>query len=117
MAQQPAHWPHDHDEDDPPVGLSIRPLYRLPNPTTPPAVPPLVGLQHGGSFGTPGGSAMAHYHQARASEWAKFVRTLPWRLAGVIAAGALAGTLTLWVPESRSWVLSCEFASGTVRPE
>jgi hypothetical protein len=65
MAHQPAHWPPD--EDDPPSG---------------------------GIYGTPGGSAMAHYQQVRAREWATFARTLPWRLAAVIAAGALAGTLT-----------------------
>jgi Nuclease-related domain len=99
MAHQPAHWPHHDQDDDPPVGLSIRPLYQLPNldqpstPTTPPAVPPLAG-ERGGSFGAPGGSAMAHYQHARAHEWAKFARSLPWRLALVIAAAALAGTLT-----------------------
>jgi Nuclease-related domain len=37
---------------------------------------------------------MAHYQQARANEWTRFIRGLPWRLAAVIAAGALAGTLT-----------------------
>ncbi len=97
MAQQPAHWPHDHD-DDPPVGLSIRPLDQLPDlgpppaPTTP-SIPPFAG-QHGGSFGTPGASAVAHYQRARTAEWARFARSLPWRLAGVVAAGALVGTLT-----------------------
>jgi hypothetical protein len=95
MAQQPAHWPHD--EDDPPVGVSIRPLHQLPDPSasapTIPADAPSAGWERGGSFGTPGASAMAHYQQARASAWAAFARTLPWRLAAVVAAGALAGTL------------------------
>jgi hypothetical protein len=31
MAHQPAHWPHDPDEDDPPVGVTIRPLHQLPD--------------------------------------------------------------------------------------
>src|SRR6266511_4611549 len=97
MAHQPTHWPHHDQDDDPPVGLSIRPLHQRPNrgqPTAPttPSFPPFAG-ERGGSFGTPGGSALAHYQRARASEWARFARTLPWRLAAVVAAGALAGTL------------------------
>ena len=95
MAHQPAHWPHD--EDDPPVGVSIRPLPQLPDLPAPaptlPAGAPGASWDRGGSFGTPGASAMAHYQQARAGEWTRFARTLPWRLAAVIAAGALAGTL------------------------
>jgi Nuclease-related domain len=95
MAHQPAHWPHD--EDDPPVGVSIRPLRQFPNLPAPApmllAGAPGASWEQGGSFGTPGASAMAHYQQARAGEWARFARTLPWRLAAVIAAGALAGTL------------------------
>ena len=98
MAQQPAHWPNDPDQGDPPVGVSIRPLHQLPDlrrsaPTIP-AFAPFSGEPAGGSYGTAGASALAHYRQLRAREWAAFVRTLPWRLAGVIAAGGLAGTLT-----------------------
>jgi hypothetical protein len=97
MAHQPAHWPDDPDQDDPPVGVTIRPirhqklpdLRQLPAPT----IPTFGGQQQGGSFGTPGASAMAYYRRARAGEWAGFLRTLPWRLAAVIAAGGLAGTL------------------------
>jgi hypothetical protein len=96
MAQQPAHWPHD--EDDPPVGVSIRPLRQRPDLPAPapmlPAGAPGASWERGSSFGTPGASAMAHYQQARAGEWARFARALPWRLAAVMAAGALAGTLT-----------------------
>jgi hypothetical protein len=101
MAHQTAHWPdHPDDQDeDPPVGVTIRPLHQLPDlhqlPTpTLPAFGANAGEQRGGSFGTPGGSAMAYYQRARAGEWASFVRTLPLRLAGVVAAGGLAGTLT-----------------------
>ena len=96
MAHQPAHWPHD--EDDPPVGVSIRPFRQLPDlPEPAPMLPtgaPNASWEQGGSFGIPGASAMAHYHRAHANEWAKFARSLPWRLAAVMAAGALAGTLT-----------------------
>jgi hypothetical protein len=98
MADQPAHWPHDPDHDDPPVGVSIHPLHQLPDlGQATPAIPPVTpgaGWERGGAYGTPGGSAIAYYQQARAREWAGFLRTLPLRLAGVVAAGALAGTLT-----------------------
>src|SRR6266567_2650935 len=81
MAHQPAHWPHD--EDDPPVGVSIRPLPQLPDLPAPaptlPAGAPGASWDRGGSFGTPGASAMAHYQQARAGEWTRFARTLTWR--------------------------------------
>jgi hypothetical protein len=97
MAHQPAHWPHHDQDDDPPVGVSIRPLRQLPDlPASAPMLPtgaPNASWELGSSFGTPGASAMAYYQQARAREWATFARTLPWRLAAVIAAGALAGTL------------------------
>jgi len=94
MAHQPAHWPHE--EDDPPVGFSIRPLHQLPDlPAAAPMLPaPGAGWERGGSFGTAGASAMAHYQHARAGEWTRFARSLPWRLGAVIAAGALVGTLT-----------------------
>jgi Nuclease-related domain len=96
MAHQPAHWPHE--EDDPPVGVSIRPLRQLPDlPASapmPPAGVPNASWERGSSFGTPGASAMAHYQRARASEWTRFARSLPWRLAAVIAAGGLADSLT-----------------------
>jgi hypothetical protein len=91
MAHQPAHWPHD--EHDPPIGVSIRPLHQLPDlPASAPVLPadvPNASWERGDSFGTPGASAIAHYHHARAGEWTRFARSLPWRLAVVLAAGAL----------------------------
>ncbi len=100
MAHQPAHWPHRPDENDPPVGLTIRPLHQLPDladlsESTPtlPAAGSSADWDRGGTYGTPGASALAYYQQARVREWATFARTLPLRLAAVIAAGALAGTL------------------------
>ncbi|SRR6266511_1492401 len=93
MAHQPTHWPEDHD--DPPVGVSIRPirLDRFPEPTIP-APPIAADLERGHAYGEPGASAMAHYQHKRAAEGARFLRSLPWRLAAVVAAGALAGTIT-----------------------
>jgi hypothetical protein len=108
MAQQPAHW-HDQHDDDPPVGVSIRPTHldQLPNvggahsPHVPdqrpeptiPAPPVTVDPERGDAYGTPGASALANYHRRRAAEWARFLRPIPWRLAAVVAAGAVAGTL------------------------
>jgi hypothetical protein len=94
MAHQPAHWPDDPNQDDPPVGVTIRPLYhqQLPDPTIQ-AFAPVTSGQHGGSYGTPGASALAYFQRTRAGEWAGFLRTLPLRLAGVIAAGGMCGTL------------------------
>ncbi len=93
MAHQPAHWPHHDQDDDPPAGVTIRPLRQLPNlPASAPMPPegaPGTSWERGGSFGAPGGSAMAAYQRARAGEWTRFVRTLPWRLAAVIGAGGL----------------------------
>jgi hypothetical protein len=88
MAQQPAHWPGDHD--DPPAGVTIRPLHRLPDQFPEPTI---ASDQQGSSYGTPGASALAYYQCCRAAEWTRFLRTLPWRLAGVVATGGLAGTL------------------------
>jgi Nuclease-related domain len=93
MAHQPAHWPDDHDH--PPVGVSIHPLRpdQLPEATIPPP-PIMLDPERGGSYGTPGASALAHYQRRRAAEWTRFLRSLPWRLAVVLAAGFLVGTIT-----------------------
>jgi Nuclease-related domain len=96
MAHQPAHWPDDHDQEDPSAGVTIRPLDRLPDQFHEPAIPALPIItddQLGSSCGTPGASALAHYQRCRAADWTRFLRTLPLRLAGVVAAGGLAGTL------------------------
>jgi hypothetical protein len=54
---------------------------------------PFGGEQRGGSYGAAGASALAYYQHLRAGEWARFAHSLPWRLAAVITAGGLAGTL------------------------
>src|SRR6266511_2380041 len=97
MAHHP--WPHSPDEEDPPVGVSIRPLgadQLPPLPPSPaqigPALPEPTG-RHTIVFGRPGASAMAQYRRRRAAEWADFLRTLPLRVGAVAAAGLLAGTL------------------------
>jgi Nuclease-related domain len=96
MAHHPAHWPDDPDQEDPPVGVTIRPLHRLPVQLPDPTIPPLAAdttHRGGSSYGTPGRSALAHYRHLRAAEWAAFLRTLPWRLAAITAAGLITGVL------------------------
>src|SRR5574341_1196879 len=99
MARHP--WPHTPDEDDPPIGVSIRPIGpdQLP-PLAPPPAPILPGLPEPTSrrtevFGKPGASAMAQYRRRRAAELADYLRTLPLRLAAVAAVALVAGLLTL----------------------
>jgi hypothetical protein len=53
---------------------------------------PVVAVWVRATVGQPGGSAQARWRQARATEWAAWTRTLPWRLAvtlGIGAGGAL----------------------------
>src|SRR6266511_5539477 len=97
MAHHP--WPHTPDEDDPPIGVSIRPLGAdrlppLPPPPAPigPALPEPAGRRTV-VFGKPGASAMAQYRRRRAAEWTDYLRTLPLRLGGVAAAALLAAML------------------------
>src|SRR6266536_1597320 len=98
MAHSHNSWPYP-DEDDPPIGVSIRPLSadQLPPPSPPPALMVPVLPEPTGRrtivFGTPGASAMAQYRRRRTAEWTAFLRTLPLRLGAVTAAGLLAGLL------------------------
>src|SRR6266511_1587404 len=72
--------------------MAQQPANRPPEPAIP--LPPLVAdPERGGAYGTPGGSALANYRRHRAAEWTRFLRSLPWRLAAVVVAGGLAGTL------------------------
>jgi Nuclease-related domain len=101
MARSSNPWPDPLEGDDPPVGVSIRPLGADQLPTMPPPPPaPMVPAlaepagRRTNMFGTPGASAMAQYRRHRAAEFADYLRTLPLRLAGVTVAGILAGLLT-----------------------
>jgi Nuclease-related domain len=97
MARHP--WLHTPGEDDPPIGVSIRPISADQLPPLPPPSAPIGPAQPEPTsrrrivFGTPGASAMAQYRRRRAAEWTDFLRTLPLRLGAVVAAGLLAGTL------------------------
>ena len=57
---------------------------------------PVVAVRVRASVGRPGGSARAQWRRARASEWAAWTRSLPWRVAatiGAAVAGAVLGSL------------------------
>jgi hypothetical protein len=54
---------------------------------------PVVAARVRATVGRPGGSAQATWRRTRAAEWAAWTRTLPWRVAVVLAVGAGGGVL------------------------
>jgi Nuclease-related domain len=107
------------EDDDSTPGISIRPLshaeldaliaeLEAADPDQPaqavldhwlptPVPAPLTALPAQATVGRPGGSAEAEYRRRRRIESATWARTLPWRLAGVLAAGTVAGLLAAQV--------------------
>jgi hypothetical protein len=72
---------HDHDQD-----LDDQPA----RPGTP---APVVAVRVRATVGRPGASARAQYQRRRIEEWAAWTRSLPWRIAEVLAAGVSVGLL------------------------
>jgi hypothetical protein len=101
-------WPSCDDEQP---GISIRPLShgdlqallahldhhdQVQRPLAggrPAAGGPVVAVRVRASVGRPGASVHAEYRRRRALERANWTRSLPWRIAAVLAAGLLAGLL------------------------
>jgi hypothetical protein len=97
-------WPFD--DDDRPSG-SVRPLSQAdlqailahlgddPDEVLADTIGdrPVVAMRVRASVGRPGGSAHAKWRQMRAAEWADWTRTLPWRVAAILAIGAGGGVL------------------------
>jgi Nuclease-related domain len=54
---------------------------------------PVVAVRARASLGRPGGSAQARWRRLRAAEWAAWTRTLPWRVAAILAIGTGGGVL------------------------
>jgi Nuclease-related domain len=54
---------------------------------------PVVAVRVRATVGQPGGSAQATWRHLRATEWAAWTRTLPWRVAANLGIGAGAGLL------------------------
>ena len=52
---------------------------------------PVVAVRVRASVGRPGASAQGEYQRRRATELATWARSLPWRVAAVVAAGVAAG--------------------------
>jgi hypothetical protein len=65
----------------------------------------VVSLRVRTSVGRPGGSAQARWRQQRASEWAVWTRSLPWRAAATLGVGAAGGVLGSLVVPRLSLVL------------
>ena len=104
-------WPFD-DDDDRPSG-SVRPLSQadlqaiLAHLGDDPdqllagtdADRPVVAVRVRASVGRPGGSAQATWRRLRAAEWAAWTRTVPWRVAAILAVTTVGGLLgSLLVP-------------------
>jgi hypothetical protein len=54
---------------------------------------PVVAVRVRASVGRPGGSAQATWQRLRAAEWAAWTRTVPWRVAAILAAATVGGLL------------------------
>jgi hypothetical protein len=54
---------------------------------------PVVGVQVRATVGRPGGSAQARWRRLRAAEWAAWTRTVPWRVAAILAVATVGGLL------------------------
>jgi Nuclease-related domain len=89
------------------LGPSGRPFG---GPRTPPAVTqPVVSAEPiGGSYGSPGRSALGAYRRRRAEELASWTRTLAWR-APLVAAAGVAGQV-LAVQAGLPWARLCGLA-------
>jgi Nuclease-related domain len=100
-------WPFD-DDDDRPSG-SVRPLSQadlqailahLDLGNDPEELlagtrmdRPAMAVQVRATVGRPGGSAQVAWRRMRASEWAAWIRTMPWRVAATLGMGAGVGVL------------------------
>jgi hypothetical protein len=102
----PSPHPFPFDDDDRPSG-SVRPLRQADLQAilahlsdTPDELlagtdtgRPVVAVRVRASVGRPGGSAQARWRRVRATDWAAWTRTLPWRAAAILGIGAAGGLL------------------------
>jgi hypothetical protein len=79
---------HHHEHDDEDEGLVAAPAGRRPT-----VGGPVVAVRVRASVGRPGASTQAEYRRRRAAERATWTRSLPWRVAVVLAAAVTAGLL------------------------
>jgi hypothetical protein len=121
--------------DEPPPGISIRPLrhgdlpallahldhhehdrdgHPLGGPTSrrPAVGRPVVALRVRASVGRPGASAHAEYWRRRATDWAAWSRGLPWRAGAMLATGVTAGLLGTQVVPRLAGLLAVAAVAG-----
>jgi hypothetical protein len=96
-------WPFDDDEDRP--SGSVRPLSQAdlqailahlgddPDQLLAGTIGdrPVVAVRVRASVGRPGGSAQATWQRLRAAELAAWIRTVPWRVAAILAVATVGG--------------------------
>jgi hypothetical protein len=113
----PRPWPFD--DDDRPSG-SVRPLRQAdlqailahlgddPDELLAGTIGdrPVVAMRVRSSVGRPGGSAHATWQRLRAAEWAVWTRTLPWRLAAILAVITVGGLLGSLLAPRLGWSLA-----------
>jgi hypothetical protein len=66
---------------------------------------PVVAVRVRASVGRPGGSAHARWRRLRTEEWAAWTRSLPWRVAATVGAGAVGAVLGSLLAPQLSLVL------------
>ena len=116
--------------DHPPPGISIRPLTHadltallahldqhghhqdLDDPDGSGMPAPVVAIRVRASVGRPGAAAMAQYRRRRATELATWTRSLPWRVAAVLAAGLLPWCLAAQIAVHLAAVAMVVAAAG-----
>jgi Nuclease-related domain len=73
---------------------------------------PVVAVRVRASVGRPGASAQAEYRRRRAADRAAWTRSLPWRAAAVLAAGAATGLLIAQVAPRLASLLAVVATAG-----
>ena len=115
-------WPSCDDQQP---GVSIRPLNHAdlaallahldhdPGDTLSSGVPaPVLAMRVRASVGHPGASAHAEYQRRRATEWAAWTHSLPWRTGAVLAVGLAAWLLATQVVSHLAALAGVTVAAG-----
>jgi hypothetical protein len=75
---------------------------------------PVVAVRVRANVGRPGASAHAEYRRRRATELATWVRSLPWRIVAMVAAGVAAWLAASRVAAGLGWLLRFRSSPDTV---
>jgi hypothetical protein len=74
---------------------------------------PVVAVRVRASVGRPGGSAQERWRRLRVAEWAAWIRTCPWRVAGILGIGAGGGVLGRLLASWLGLVVAAPAAAAT----